>query len=58
VIRILFIYARQVVGFGRPKYRAFTPRMWGYLERCMSGSDELKPLRAWLDANVPAEGRI
>jgi aminoglycoside/choline kinase family phosphotransferase len=58
VIRILFIYARQVVGFERPKYRAFTPRMWGYLERCMAGSDELKPLRAWLDDNLPTEARI
>jgi hypothetical protein len=58
VIRILFIFARQVVGFGRPKYRAFTPRMWRYLERCMAGSAELAPLRAWLDANVPAEKRV
>jgi hypothetical protein len=58
VIRILFIFARQVVGFGRPKYRAFTPRMWRYLERCLAGSAELVPLRAWLDANVPAEKRI
>jgi aminoglycoside/choline kinase family phosphotransferase len=58
VIRILFIFARQVAGFGRPKYRAFTPRMWRYLERCMTASAELAPLRAWLDANVPAEKRI
>ncbi len=58
VIRILFIFARQVVGFGRPKYRALTPRMWGYLERCMAGSEALSPLRAWLDANVPPEARI
>ncbi|HVN00184.1 MAG TPA: phosphotransferase [Caulobacteraceae bacterium] len=58
VIRILFIFARQVAGFGRPKYRAFTPRMWGYLERCMTASGELAPLRGWLDANVPPERRI
>jgi len=58
VIRILFIFARQVIGFGRPKYRALTPRMWGYLERCLAGSSELAPLRAWLDANVPPEARI
>jgi aminoglycoside/choline kinase family phosphotransferase len=58
VLRILFIFARQVAGFGRPKYRAFTPRMWRYLERCLAGSAELAPLRAWLDANVPAEFRI
>jgi N-acetylmuramate 1-kinase len=58
VLRILFIFARQVAGFGRPKYRAFTPRMWRYLERCLAGSAELAPLRSWLDANVPAESRI
>jgi aminoglycoside/choline kinase family phosphotransferase len=58
VIRILFIFARQVVGFERPKYRALTPRMWGYLERCMTASPELKQLRAWLDANLPVEARI
>jgi aminoglycoside/choline kinase family phosphotransferase len=58
VIRILFIFARQVVGFGRPKYRALTPRMWGYLERCMVASSELDPLRAWLDVNLPPESRI
>jgi N-acetylmuramate 1-kinase len=58
VIRILFIFARQVVFFERPKYRALTSRMWGYLERCMAASPELKPLRAWLDAYLPAEARI
>ncbi|HEY1425109.1 MAG TPA: phosphotransferase [Caulobacteraceae bacterium] len=58
VIRILFIFARQVAGFSRPKYRAFTPRMWRYLERCMAGSGELAALRDWLDANLPVEKRI
>jgi hypothetical protein len=58
VLRILFIFARQVAGFGRPKYRAFTPRMWGYLERCLAASSELAPLRAWLDANIPPEFRL
>ena len=58
VLRILFIFARQVAGFGRPKYRAFTPRMWRYLDRCLAGSPELDPLRAWLDRNVPPEKRI
>ncbi|HEY1749854.1 MAG TPA: phosphotransferase [Caulobacteraceae bacterium] len=58
VIRILFIFARQVEHFGRPKYRALTPRMWGYLERCLVASPELRPLRAWLDAYVPLEKRI
>jgi aminoglycoside/choline kinase family phosphotransferase len=58
VLRILFIFARQVVYFERPKYRALTPRMWIYLERCLSASPELKPLRAWLDVNVPTKARV
>ena len=57
-LRILFIFARQVAGFGRPKYRAFTPRMWGYVERCLAGSAELSPLRAWLDRHIPPEKRV
>jgi aminoglycoside/choline kinase family phosphotransferase len=57
-LRILFIFARQVAGFGRPKYRAFTPRMWRYLERNLAASDELAPLAAWLGRNVPPERRI
>ena len=58
VLRILFIFARQVAGFGRPKYRDFTPRMWRYLERCLAASGELAPLRVWLDANIPLEARL
>jgi aminoglycoside/choline kinase family phosphotransferase len=57
-LRILFIFARQVAGFGRPKYRAFTPRMWGYLNRCLAGSPELAPLGVWLDRNVPSAARL
>jgi hypothetical protein len=58
IIRILFIFARQVIFFERPRYRTLTPRMWGYLERCLTASAELAPLRAWLDANVPPGARI
>jgi aminoglycoside/choline kinase family phosphotransferase len=32
--------------------------MWRYLERCLAGSAELAPLRAWLDASVPEAARI
>jgi hypothetical protein len=57
-LRILFIFARQVAGFGRPKYRALTPRMWGYLNRCLTASAELAPLAAWLDRNIPPAARL
>ena len=39
-------------------YRGLTPRMWGYLERCMVASSELDSLRAWLDVNLPPESRV
>ena len=54
--RILFIFARQVAGYGRPKYEAFMPRMWGYLNRCLA-DPTLAPLKAWFDRHVPAEAR-
>jgi N-acetylmuramate 1-kinase len=55
--RILFIFARQVAGYGRPRYEAFMPRTWRYLTRCLAASAELAPLKAWFDRNVPAEAR-
>ncbi|WP_374575315.1 N-acetylmuramate/N-acetylglucosamine kinase AmgK [Phenylobacterium sp.] len=56
VSRILFIFARQVAGFGRPKYEAFMPRMWRYLNQCLA-DPELAPIKAWFDANIPPEAR-
>lgn len=56
VSRILFIFARQVAGYGRPKYEAFMPRMWRYLHRCLA-DPELAPIKAWFDRHVPAEAR-
>ena len=58
ILRILYIFARQVVFFERPKYRALTPRMWRYLDRCLAATSELAPLKAWLDRWVPADRRI
>jgi aminoglycoside/choline kinase family phosphotransferase len=56
VARILFIFARQVAGYGRPKYEAFMPRMWRYLDRCLA-DPELAAVRAWFDRHVPPEAR-
>ena len=54
--RILFIFARQVAGYGRPKYEAFMPRMWRYLNRCLADPG-MAGVKAWFDAHVPAEAR-
>ena len=56
ICRIIGVFARLVVRDGRPKYEAFLPRMWGYLDDCLADPG-LADLRAWLDACVPAEAR-
>jgi hypothetical protein len=52
--RILFIFARQVAGFDRPRYAALIPRMWRYLDRCLA-APELAPIKAWFDRYVPRD---
>ena len=54
--RILFIFARQVAGFKKPKYLAFMPRVWRHLERNLS-APELEGLKAWFDRHVPVKAR-
>ena len=54
--RILFIFARQVAGFQRPRYRAFMPRTWRHLERNLAAPG-LEGLKAWFDREVPVERR-
>lgn len=54
--RILFIFARQVAGYGRPRYTAFMPRTWRHLERNLDGPG-LEGLKAWFARHVPKEAR-
>ena len=54
--RILFIFARQVAGFKRPRYTAFMPRTWRHLERNL-GAPGMEGLKAWFDRQVPAGHR-
>lgn len=54
--RIAFIFARQVKGFGRPRYEAFLPRTWRMLERNLEAS-ELAGLRAWFTRETPPDTR-
>ena len=54
--RILGVFVRLWKRDGKPHYRAFQPRMWGLLERDLA-QPGLEPVRAWFDANIPAEKR-
>lgn len=54
--RILFIFARQVAGFERPRYRALMPRVWSTLERDLAAPG-FASIRAWFDRHIPAETR-
>ena len=56
ICRILGIFARLVERDGKPKYLAFMPRMWGYLDECLE-QPALAPLRLWFDRHLPAEAR-
>jgi hypothetical protein len=56
VVRILGIFARLVARDGKPRYRAFMPRLWRYLDRCLA-DPAMAGLRGWFDAHVPAEAR-
>ncbi|HWE99617.1 MAG TPA: phosphotransferase [Caulobacteraceae bacterium] len=56
VVRILGIFARLVARDGKPRYRAFMPRLWGYLERCLEAPAPAG-LGAWLDAHIPRDLR-
>jgi aminoglycoside/choline kinase family phosphotransferase len=54
--RITGLFARLIIRDGKPRYRAFLPRMWGLLERNLAHPD-LAGLRAWFDRYVLAEAR-
>ena len=54
--KILGIFTRLWKRDGKPRYLAFQPRVWGYLERDLT-HPALAPVRAWFDAQVPAGAR-
>jgi aminoglycoside/choline kinase family phosphotransferase len=56
VVRILGIFSRLVVRDGKPRYAAFMPRLWRYLDRCLADPAPAG-LADWLKAHVPAEVR-
>ncbi|UAK26494.1 aminoglycoside phosphotransferase family protein [Sphingomonas nostoxanthinifaciens] len=54
--KILGIFARLWRRDGKPRYLAFQPRVWGYLERDLA-HPALAPVREWFDAHVPPTAR-
>ena len=56
IMRILGIFSRLVTRDSKPKYRAFMPRTWRYLERNLT-DPALAGLAGWFDRHVPWEAR-
>ena len=54
--RILGIFARLIVRDGKPRYRAFMPRMWDHLNANLE-KPGLETVRDWFDRHVPMEVR-
>jgi aminoglycoside/choline kinase family phosphotransferase len=54
--RILGVFARLVVRDGKPRYRAFMPRLWRHLSRNLD-RPALGGLKRWFERHVPAEAR-
>ena len=54
--RILGVFARLIVRDGKPRYRAFMPRMWAHLNANLS-MPGLEPVARWFDVHVPETTR-
>lgn len=54
--KILGIFTRLWKRDGKPRYLAYQPRVWAYLERDLA-HPALAPVAAWFDANVPHPAR-
>ncbi|MDP2117409.1 MAG: phosphotransferase, partial [Brevundimonas sp.] len=51
--RILGVFARLIARDGKPRYRAFMPRMWTHLNANLK-QPGLEAVSAWFDRHVPA----
>ena len=54
--KILGVFSRLWKRDGKPGYRQFQPRVWGYLERNLR-HEALAPVRAWFDAHLADDQR-
>ena len=50
--RILGVFARLIARDDKPRYRAFTPRVWGHLNANLK-KPGLETVAAWFDRHVP-----
>lgn len=55
--KIVGIFVRLWKRDGKPRYLSYIPRVWAALERDLA-HPALDPVRAWFDANIPAELRL
>jgi N-acetylmuramate 1-kinase len=55
-LKILGIFTRLWKRDDKPRYRAFQPRVWGYIERSLE-HPALAEMKDWLNANVPLKRR-
>jgi aminoglycoside/choline kinase family phosphotransferase len=56
-VRVVGIFARLIARDGKPRYRAFLPRMWRLLDRNLAHPD-LAALKAWFDQHIPPAVRV
>ncbi len=54
--RILGVFARLIARDGKPRYRAFMPRVWGHLNANLK-QPGLEAVATWFDRHVPSELR-
>lgn len=54
--KILGIFTRLWKRDDKPRYLAYQPRVWAYLERDLA-HPALAPVKAWFEANLPIEKR-
>ncbi len=54
--KIIGIFTRLWKRDGKPRFPTLCPRVWAYLERDLA-FPELAPVKAWFDANLPADMR-
>jgi aminoglycoside/choline kinase family phosphotransferase len=54
--KIIGIFTRLWQRDGKPRYPAMCPRVWRYLNRDLD-HPALGPVKAWFDANIPADKR-